>query len=155
MGTAAQFQRIGRPITAFIRTGLTAHRYHTYLVTIFLAKQRLRAQTTRRIWRHDPGFNQRVLTDVVVHLNFDLRQLLRGQGFGMAKIKPQPIFCIQRSALSHVISQSAAQCLMQQMRRRVIGPNSAAPMSIHLKRRSCCRRYCSFNHLGHVDNNLS
>ncbi len=56
-----------------------AHRDNAHFVTIFFAKERLRAKLTCLIRRHHPRHNGRILTDISVYICLNLLDLAQFQ----------------------------------------------------------------------------
>ena len=152
MRAAAQLNAVGLAIAALacIRA---PHRHHAHFIAVFLTKERLRANRPRVIRRHYPCFHARVLPDEGIHLCLNLCQFPRTQRFGVAEIKAQPIRCIERAALAHVIAQGCTQGFVQQVGGRVVGANGTAAVRIHGQCNRIAARDCPLNHLGYMHKN--
>ena len=125
MGAAAQFDRPAERVLAVLAGG-PAHRDHADLVAILLAEQRTRAGVTGLVEPHQTGddliiFQHHVIGDVLDASEFFRRDRLR-----MHEIEAQAVGRDQRAALRDVIAEHLPQGFMQQMRRRVIGPDRRA-----------------------------
>ena len=94
------------------------------------------ARARRRRWRrrgHQPRDHRRILQHDVVGDVLDALDLVGAHRLGMREIEAQPIGRDQRALLRHVIAEHLAQRLVQQMRRRMILPDGAAPRVIDLQ----------------------
>ncbi len=131
MRAAAELDRIGRAIGPLARAFERAHRHDADLVAVFLAEERLRADGTGVVWRHDARGHGAVLPDEGVHLRLDAGDLFGGKRRGVAEIEAQPVGRVERAALCHVIAERAAQRLVQKMRGRMIGADRAAAVVVH------------------------
>jgi len=128
MRATTEFKRIGVAVGSFAGAGLCPHGDDADFVTVFLAKERLSAEGACVIGGHDPGFNCTVLTDQRVHVAFDLFQFFQRHCLVVAKVEAQAIRRIERAFLRDVIAKDAAQCLVQQMRGRVVGLDRRAAL---------------------------
>src|SRR6185312_10575655 len=125
MRAAAQLDREGLERMA-VHVGLGAHGDDAHLVAVFLAEERQRAGLDRLLRRHEPRRHLAVLADAVVDLALDDADVLAREGARLAEIEAQPVGRHERALLRHMLAQAPAQCLMQQMRHRVIGAERGA-----------------------------
>ncbi|EGO96301.1 hypothetical protein APM_0875 [Acidiphilium sp. PM] len=127
MGAAAQLDRIGRP------AGIAgAHRDDAHLIAVFLAEQGHRAALDRFIGRHEPGFDRGVLADAGVDLALDGAEFRSRHRAGLGDVEAQAVRRVQAALLRHVRAEGAAQRLVQQVGRRMVGADGAAAGVIDL-----------------------
>ena len=125
MGAAAQFDRPAERVASTL-----AHGYDAHLVAILLAEQGARPGFARIVHPHHAGDDLAVLQHDVVGDVLDALQFLRRDRLGVREIEAQALRRDQRATLGNVIAEHEAQRLVQQMGRRMVGADRAAPGAI-------------------------
>ncbi len=98
-----------------------AHRDDAHHVAIFLAEQGARAARERLVERHHADLDGRVLQDRGVRRVLDAAQLVVRQRARLREVETQPVRRDERALLRHMLAEHAAQRLMGEMGRGVIG----------------------------------
>ncbi len=120
MGAATQLDRV------FLAVLAAPHRQHADLLAVLLAEQRHGAGGDRLFRRHQPRVDRAVQPDALVDFVLDLAQLFERNRLGVADVEAQPVGRHQRALLGDVLAEMAAQRLVQQMRRRMVGAQLGA-----------------------------
>ncbi len=136
MGAAAQFDRPAERVAAVLARG-PAHRNHAHLVAVFFAEQRARPGVAGVVDRHQPRGDLVVFQHHIVGDILDPAQLFRRDRLWMNEVEAQPVRRHQRAALRDMVAKHLPQCLVQQMRRRVIGADRRTPDMIDFEQQ--CR----------------
>ena len=155
MGAAAKLKRVRLAIASFARAIQHTHRDHPNLIAVFLAKQRLSADGTGVVGGHDTGVDGRILANESVDLRLYRRQIGGRDRSTVAEVEPQPIRCIQRPALCDMVAKRAAQRLVQQMRRRMVGTDLRPAGVGNLQLCGLTFQKIALQHAGHVDEDAS
>jgi hypothetical protein len=80
-------------------------------------------QTPRLLEAHQPRHDRLVLQNDAIGDVLDLGEFAIADRLGMREIEPQPVGRHHRALLRDVVAEHLAQRLVQQMRRRMVGPN--------------------------------
>ncbi len=132
MGAAAEFDRIDRVRGAPPRLA-PSHRDDPDFVAVFLAEQGARAAGACIVDRHEPRHDGLVLQDDPVGDLLDLRQFFRRDRLLVREVEAQPVAVDERSLLGDMRAQHLAERLVQQMGRRMVGPDGATAGVIDLR----------------------
>ena len=130
MGAAAELERVGVAPGAEAAAGAGAHRHDADLVAVLLAEERAGAEIRGGVGGHDPGLYGGVLADVGVDLGLDGGELVGAHRLAMGEVEAQPVRGDQAAALGDVVAERAAQRLVQEVGRRVVGADRGAAVVI-------------------------
>ena len=130
VGAAAELERIGVAAGADAAARGGAHRDDADLVAVLLAEERAGAEALGVVRGHDPGVDGGVLADVGVDLGLDAGELVRGHRLGVGEVEAQAVRRDEAAALGDVVAEGAAQGLVQQVGRGVVGADGAAAVVV-------------------------
>ena len=111
------------------------HVDHAHPIAVLLAEQRHRAGGDGLLVGHLPRLDREILPDVCVDLGLDGAELIVRDRAVMTEVEAQALRSHHRPRLAHVRSQNAAEGRVDQVRRRVIALDVAAPRFVHLRGR--------------------
>ena len=116
MGSAAKLYGISlRAIIQWI-----TERKNANFIAIFFAKERNGASFNRIVRVHEFCLSRFILLNDLIHLIFDLCELLARNRCAVANVKTDTFTVNHLTLLRDMITQNAAQGFMEQMRRRMI-----------------------------------
>ena len=98
-----------------------------------LAEQRHRALGDGGIGRHEPRGDRAVLADARIHLALDLGEVLARDRHRLAHVEAQAVGCVEAAFLRDMRAEAAAQRLVQQVGRAVMGADRRAAGVVHLR----------------------
>ena len=130
VGAAAELERVGRRRRRRAPARAGAHRDDADLVAVLLAEERAGAEPRGGVRGHDPGLDGRVLADVGVDLGLDGGELVGRHRLRVGEVEAQPVGGDEAAALGDVVAEGAAQRLVQQVGRRVVGADRAAAVVV-------------------------
>ncbi len=105
--------------------------------------------------RHQAGGDGAVLADAGVDLGLDRGEVVLGDGRRLRHVEAQAVGRVEAALLRHVVAEAAAQGLVQQMRRRVVGADVGAPDMIHFGQHRRTGRDLAFGYAADMDEQVA
>src|SRR5436190_1559287 len=150
VGAAAKLDRPAECVAALLARAL-AHRDDADLIAILLAEQGAGASLARLVHRHQARGDLVILQHHLVGDVLNTRKLFRTDRLRMHEVEAQPVRRHQRAALGDMVAEHQAQRLVQQVRRRVMGADRAAPVMVDLELQRGARLQRALLHRAGVD----
>ena len=137
--------------TQFRRPASLAHGDHPHLVAVAFAEECQSTGTRGLVGSHQPGGDFSVHPDHPIDLTLDRPQRVLAKRRRMTDVEAQSVGGDERALLGDVIAEVTSQGLVQQMGRRVGGPQPPAPVTINGESHMIAGRQVSLIDVRHVE----